>query len=259
MGRGGWWGGACLVPLERLRWRRHHPVCISSRRRVCPLVGNSCYMCLTFPQSCPSFSREPCGQSFELSTGHLNCQVDVFWSPGLMVQAASPASQMTARTSLVGRHLGGEHIGGSSGDPHGVCHITWRGEPGLVNHWKQNDSGDSFQYSELWTPNSGSTSLQSQWTVSWTLQPNREWAPLFLLPLCILLFPKSGRRLACLPCLLWKIKVLVVQSCLTLCDPWTVTPLAPLSMAFSRQEYWSGLPYPSPGDLSDSGRWILYH
>ena len=33
--------------------------------------------------------------------------------------------------------------------------------------------------------------------------------------------------------------------------PWTVACQAPLSMGFSRQEYWSGLPIPSPGDLSD--------
>ena len=31
--------------------------------------------------------------------------------------------------------------------------------------------------------------------------------------------------------------------------PWTVAHQAPLSMRFSRQEYWSGLPFPSPGDL----------
>ena len=31
--------------------------------------------------------------------------------------------------------------------------------------------------------------------------------------------------------------------------PWTVTFEAPLSMGFSRQEYWSGLPFPTPGDL----------
>ena len=35
--------------------------------------------------------------------------------------------------------------------------------------------------------------------------------------------------------------------------PWTVAHLAPLSMGFSRQEYWSGLPFPSPGDLPDPG------
>ena len=35
--------------------------------------------------------------------------------------------------------------------------------------------------------------------------------------------------------------------------PWTVAHQAPLSMVFSRQEYWSGLPFPPPGDLPDSG------
>ena len=35
--------------------------------------------------------------------------------------------------------------------------------------------------------------------------------------------------------------------------PWTVAPQAPLSMGFPRQEYWSGLPFPSPGDLPDPG------
>ena len=35
--------------------------------------------------------------------------------------------------------------------------------------------------------------------------------------------------------------------------PWTVAHQAPLSMGFSRQEYWSGLPFPSPGNLPDPG------
>ena len=35
--------------------------------------------------------------------------------------------------------------------------------------------------------------------------------------------------------------------------PWTVAYQAPLSMGFSRQEYWSGVPFPSPGDLPDPG------
>ena len=38
------------------------------------------------------------------------------------------------------------------------------------------------------------------------------------------------------------------QSCLTFCDTWI-----PLSMEFSRQEYWSGLPFPPPEDLADPG------
>ena len=49
---------------------------------------------------------------------------------------------------------------------------------------------------------------------------------------------------------------------------WTVAHQAPQSMAFSRQEYWSGLPFPSPGHLHNPGDWthvscigrqILYH
>ena len=35
--------------------------------------------------------------------------------------------------------------------------------------------------------------------------------------------------------------------------PWTVARQASLSMGFPRQEYWSGLPFPSPGDLPDPG------
>ena len=35
--------------------------------------------------------------------------------------------------------------------------------------------------------------------------------------------------------------------------PWTVACQAPLSTGFPRQEYWNGLPFPSPGDLSDPG------
>ena len=46
---------------------------------------------------------------------------------------------------------------------------------------------------------------------------------------------------------------LVSQWCPTLCDPMTVAHQAPLSMGSSRQEYWSGLPCPPPGDLPDPG------
>ena len=43
------------------------------------------------------------------------------------------------------------------------------------------------------------------------------------------------------------------QSCLTFMTPWTIAHQAPLSMGFSRQEYWSALPFPPPGDLPNSG------
>ena len=41
--------------------------------------------------------------------------------------------------------------------------------------------------------------------------------------------------------------------------PWTVALQASLSMGFSRQEYWNGLPCPLPGDLPDPGIELLYH
>ena len=46
-----------------------------------------------------------------------------------------------------------------------------------------------------------------------------------------------------------EVKVLVVQSCPTLCNAMDCSLQTPLSMKFSSQEYWSGLPFPSPGDL----------
>ena len=47
----------------------------------------------------------------------------------------------------------------------------------------------------------------------------------------------------------------VFQSCPTLCTPMDCSaPGPPLSMVFSRQEYWSGLPCPPPGDLPDPGK-----
>ena len=47
--------------------------------------------------------------------------------------------------------------------------------------------------------------------------------------------------------------MLVSQLCLTLCDPRTIAHQAPLSMEFSRQEYWRWLPLPPPGDLPNLG------
>ena len=50
---------------------------------------------------------------------------------------------------------------------------------------------------------------------------------------------------------------MLVLSCSVSSDssatPWTVAHQAPLSMGFPRQEYWSGLPFPSPGDLPNPG------
>ena len=46
---------------------------------------------------------------------------------------------------------------------------------------------------------------------------------------------------------------LVAKSCLTLVTPWTVAQQVLLSMGFPRQEFWSELPFPSPGDLPNPG------
>ena len=53
-------------------------------------------------------------------------------------------------------------------------------------------------------------------------------------------------------------RYMCVQSCPTFCDPWTAAHQAPLFPEFSRQEYWSGLPFPPPGDLPDPEIYKLY-
>ena len=50
-----------------------------------------------------------------------------------------------------------------------------------------------------------------------------------------------------------KVKVKSLSHVQLFATPWTVALQAPLSMGFSRQENWSGLPFPSPGDLPDPG------
>ena len=56
---------------------------------------------------------------------------------------------------------------------------------------------------------------------------------------------------------------LIDKLCSTLATPWTVSHQVPLSMGFSRQDYWNGLSFSSPGDLPNPGllncRPILYH
>ena len=50
-----------------------------------------------------------------------------------------------------------------------------------------------------------------------------------------------------------KVKVKSLSRVRLFATLWTVAHQAPLSMGFSRQEYWSGLPFPPPGDLPDPG------
>ena len=56
----------------------------------------------------------------------------------------------------------------------------------------------------------------------------------------------SPRLLACVWCVLSSFSRVRLFA-----TPWTIALQAPLSMRFSKQEYWSGLPFPSPGDLPD--------
>ena len=55
-----------------------------------------------------------------------------------------------------------------------------------------------------------------------------------------------------------KVKVLVAQLCRVFTAPWNVARQPPLCMEFSRQESWSGLPCPSPGESSQprDGTWV---
>ena len=50
-----------------------------------------------------------------------------------------------------------------------------------------------------------------------------------------------------------KVKVKSLRCVRLFATPWTVAYQAPLSLGFSRQQYWSGLPFPSPGDLPNPG------
>ena len=75
-----------------------------------------------------------------------------------------------------------------------------------------------------------------------TVAPRRLWVP------------KLSDFDPCWPDYRMKVKVKVIQSCLTLCNPsWTVAHQAPLFVEFSRQEYWNGLPFLPPGDLPNPG------
>ena len=87
-----------------------------------------------------------------------------------------------------------------------------------------------------------------------SLPPSHQGSPINFKPLlfrvyllfCKLLVPRLYRCLLLCCCV-------CVQSCLTLCVPWTAAYQAPLSVGFFRQEYWSRLPFSTPGDLSDPG------
>ena len=105
----------------------------------------------------------------------------------------------------------------------------------------------------VWSPE-GSWALLSLW--SWSAQPSQMIHQLgnFSGSQCSRVVIELGHwLLPLLPGAQWE-KKMKSLSCLRLfATPWTVAYQAPPSMEFSRQEYWSGLPFPAPGDLPDLG------
>ena len=64
---------------------------------------------------------------------------------------------------------------------------------------------------------------------------------------------KSLSRFMCVCVCVYSRAGLVAKSCPILATPWTVAHQAPLTLGFPKREYWSGLPFPPPGDLPDPG------
>ena len=90
--------------------------------------------------------------------------------------------------------------------------------------------------------------------------------PLQVLPLILSPFPEHLKVSLILTTFIWKdgnqpynnIKIIIIEvkslsRVRLFATPWTVAYQASQFMGFSRQEYWSGLPFPSPGDLPDPG------
>ena len=81
---------------------------------------------------------------------------------------------------------------------------------------------------------------------------NRYYHELFFYCLILLCSPRTVISIVECVCVLARVCTLSLSVVFDfLWPPWTVARQAPLSMEFSRQEYWSGLPFPTPGDLPD--------
>ena len=106
----------------------------------------------------------------------------------------------------------------------------------------------------------------SNWTDCWIshmsiCQPRQTFEEEVLRLLALKLWRCSHPTpsLACLhkqlasPSLTWTLWKVLLSRVRLFATSWTVAHQAPLSMIFSRQEYWSGLPFPSPGDLPNPG------
>ena len=71
--------------------------------------------------------------------------------------------------------------------------------------------------------------------------------------ICISIYTVSHTVLGTIVCTTGMCEVKSFSRVLLFATPWTVAYQAPPSLGFSRQEYWSGLPFPSPGDLPNPG------
>ena len=78
---------------------------------------------------------------------------------------------------------------------------------------------------------------------------------LFVFGVCLffIIFKTLGIQLSIFLSVAVKVKVKSLSRIRLFATPWTIAYQAPLSMEFSREEYWSGLPFPSKGDLPNPG------
>ena len=109
----------------------------------------------------------------------------------------------------------------------------------------------ALQHARLPCPSPSPRAYSNSCPLSWWCHPTIS-SSVVPFSSCLQSFPAPG-SLSAINDIYMKVKVLVTQSCPTLCDPWTVALQAPLSMGFSRQKYWGGQPFPSPRDLPDPG------
>ena len=135
-----------------------------------------------------------------------------------------------------------------SGVIHTLCSLLWYLEAGIIRK--------CFSVAwDMWTPKQpvvpqSLSPLDSRAASAMCLPVTFEKAG----PSSLVIFPWHSWRSVCL--CVWVVACMhdeVRQSCLTLHDLWTVAHQAPLSMGFSRQECWNGLPFPPPGDLPNPG------
>ena len=104
-----------------------------------------------------------------------------------------------------------------------------------------------YVYTHTWiTPDYTALSLE-EWLSDGSVYPNTCW---------ISWYPSHSACEAGLygTCVVHSRMLQLLQSCLTFRDPMDLAHQPPLSMGFSRQEYWSGLPCPPPGDLPNPGK-----